>query len=617
MNRIENPDDLEKMRSSILESSSSQHPRILVCGGSGCAASGAAELIGALDEELEKKGLKNQVQVKKTGCHGFCEQGPVVVIKPENIFYGQVKAEDAERVVEETVQKKQLVKELLYKDPATGKEIIYEGEIPYYQHQCQVLLQHNSSIDPRNIEDYLAVGGYQALKKALTEMSPREVLEEVKASNLRGRGGAGFPAGIKWEACREASGDTKYVICNADEGDPGCFQDASLVEGNPHLVLEGMLLGAYAVGSREGYVYVRYEYPRAVEHFSTALEQARDYGLLGENILNMGFDFEVTIKRGGGAFVCGESSALIASLEGSIGEPRDKYIRNTESGLWGKPTVLNNVKTWASVPYIVDRGSGWFTSIGTEESPGTMIFSLTGKVKHTGLAEVPMGLPLRKLVYEVGGGIRGDKALKAVQTGGPSGGCVPEHKMDLPLDYESLTQVGSMLGSGGLIVMDEDTCMVDVARYFLTFTQEESCGKCIPCREGGKQLLEVLNRITQGEGREEDLDLILELSQVMQKGALCNLGKQAPNPVLTTLHYFKEEYLSHIREQKCPAGMCRALLRYYIAEDQCNGCDRCVTVCPTDAILGEKNELHYIDEEKCNRCGACVEVCRPEAVLWE
>ncbi|MDO9573485.1 MAG: NADH-ubiquinone oxidoreductase-F iron-sulfur binding region domain-containing protein, partial [Candidatus Contubernalis sp.] len=486
-----------------------------------------------------------------------------------NILYCQVKAEDVAEIIQETLLAGRIVERLLYVDPITGEKIEKEEQVPFYKKQLRLILENNGKMVPTEIRDYLSLGGYSALEKVLKGIGPQEVIQEIKNSRLRGRGGAGFPTGQKWESCYTAGGDIKYVICNADEGDPGCFQDRSILEGNPHLVLEGMIIGAYAVGASQGYIYVRNEYPLAVKNFCTALKQAREMGLLGENILGSDFSYDIKVIRGGGAFVCGESSALIASIEGKIGEPRYKFVHATEKGLWDRPTVLNNVKTWAAVPLIINRGAKWFNEIGTEQSKGTMIFSLTGKVNNTGLVEVPMGISLRELIFEIGGGILGNKKFKAVQTGGPSGGCIPEKLLDLPLDYEKLTEAGSMVGSGGMIVMDETTCMVDVAKYFLTFTQQESCGKCVPCREGGEHMLKILERITRGEGEESDLDLLKEIADTMQCASLCALGKLAPNPVLTTMRYFPEEYMAHIKDKKCPAGVCRELIQYFIDSKNC------------------------------------------------
>lgn len=615
MKKIKSPAELEKLRETLVSQNNTDKPWVTICCGTGCSASGALDVVSSFEKAIKEKNLDIDITTKVTGCHGFCEQGPLVVINPGNIFYCKVKYEDVEEIIKETLLEKKLIDRLLYVDPLSQEKVKTEDEVTFYKKQLRLLLGNNGMIDPTDLYDYLGIGGYGALNKVLQEMTPRQVIEEIKNSGLRGRGGAGFPTGIKWESSYKAEGDLKYVICNADEGDPGCFQDRSILEGNPHSVLEGMIIGAYAVGSGQGYIYVRNEYPLAVKNFSTAIEKARDYGLLGENILGSSFSFDVKICRGGGAFVCGESSALIASIEGKAGEPRDKYIHATEKGLHDKPTVLNNVKTWATVPLIIEKSAEWFSNIGTEKSKGTMIFSLTGKVNNTGLVEVPMGITLKELVFEIGGGIPGGKNIKAVQTGGPSGGCIPEKLLDLPLDYEKLIEAGSMMGSGGMIVMDENTCVVDLARYFLSFTQDESCGKCIPCREGGKQMLSILNNITQGKGQEKDLDLIREIASVMKDGSLCALGTMAPNPVLTTLQYFPDEYLAHIRDKKCPAGVCQALIEYFIDQEACNGCGRCLKVCPSEAITGHKEEPHELDQDKCIKCGACTEVCRHEAIL--
>jgi len=615
MKKIKSPAELEKLRETLVSQNNTDKPWVTICCGTGCSASGALDVVSSFEKAIKEKNLDIDITTKVTGCHGFCEQGPLVVINPGNIFYCKVKYEDVEEIIKETLLEKKLIDRLLYVDPLSQEKVKTEDEVTFYKKQLRLLLGNNGMIDPTDLYDYLGIGGYGALNKVLQEMTPRQVIEEIKNSGLRGRGGAGFPTGIKWESSYKAEGDLKYVICNADEGDPGCFQDRSILEGNPHSVLEGMIIGAYAVGSGQGYIYVRNEYPLAVKNFSTAIEKARDYGLLGENILGSSFSFDVKICRGGGAFVCGESSALIASIEGKAGEPRDKYIHATEKGLHDKPTVLNNVKTWATVPLIIEKSAEWFSNIGTEKSKGTMIFSLTGKVNNTGLVEVPMGITLKELVFEIGGGIPGGKNIKAVQTGGPSGGCIPEKLLDLPLDYEKLIEAGSMMGSGGMIVMDENTCVVDLARYFLSFTQDESCGKCIPCREGGKQMLSILNNITQGKGQEKDLDLIREIASVMKDGSLCALGTMAPNPVLTTLQYFPDEYLAHIRDKKCPAGVCQALIEYFIDQEACNGCGRCLKVCPSEAITGHKEEPHELDQDKCIKCGACTEVCRYEAIL--
>ncbi len=589
-------------------------PLVAVCSTTGCAASGAKAVLEAFQHEMASAGLDRTITLKATGCHGFCERGPIVVIYPQKVFYQRVKAEDVKEIIDTTLLKGQIVSRLLYTDPNTGEAITHEDDIPFYKRQQRILYANNGRIDPTSVEDYVALGGYAALSKALTGISPDTVIDIVKRSGLRGRGGAGFATGRKWESARAAHGQPKYVICNADEGDPGAFMDRSLLEANPHSVLEGIIIGAYAVGASTGYIYVRNEYPLAVKHIGIALQQARELGLLGKNILGSGFDLEIKISRGGGAFVCGESSALMRSVEGRVGEPRDKDIHATESGLWELPTVLNNVKTWASVPHIINRGAEWYSAIGTEKSKGTMVFSLVGKINNTGLVEVPMGTRLRELIYDIGGGVPGGHKFKAVQTGGPSGGCIPEQLLDLPVDYEALTEAGSMMGSGGMIVMDDRTCMVDVARYFLDFTRDESCGKCTPCREGVQRMFETLTDICAGKGQEGDIELLEELGHVAQESALCQLGKTAPNPVLSTLRYFRSEYEAHIKDKRCPAGVCRALIHYFVLTDKCTGCGVCRRNCPEAAISGEKKQPHVIDPAKCIRCGLCADVCKFGAI---
>ena len=584
-----------------------------MCAGTGCCASGALEVRQALQAEMEKENIQAQVDLKITGCRGFCEQGPLVVVLPEKIFYTKVKPKDAVEIVSKTILDGQVVERLLYKDPLSDERVIHEQDVPFYREQKRILLRDSGSIDPTSIEDYLAVGGYRALSKAL-QMAPEQVIEEVKQSGLRGRGGAGFPTAVKWELCRRASGDIKYLICNADEGDPGAFQDRSLIEANPHSLLEGLVIGAYAIGAAQGFIYIRNEYPLAVERIRIAVEEARKHGLLGMNILESGFSFEVEIQLGAGAFVCGEETALMASIEGRIGEPRARPPYPAERGLWGKPTNINNVKTWAAVPYILNNGAGWYAQMGTEGSKGTTIFSLVGKVNNTGLIEVPMGITLRHLINDIGGGVANGSKLKAVQTGGPSGGCIPEHLMDLPVDYESLREAGSMVGSGGMIVMDESTCMVDIARYFLNFTRFESCGKCTACREGTQQMYQILDYITRGLGQDGDIELLEELGQAVKAGSLCGLGQTAPNPVLSTIRHFREEYEAHILDKRCPAGVCKELITFYIIPESCPGCGLCLRSCPEKAISGEKGGLHEIDEEKCIRCGICREVCKFDAI---
>jgi NADH-quinone oxidoreductase subunit F len=537
-----------------------------------------------------------------------------MVIHPEGTFYSQVKAEDVPEIVAETFVKKELVERLLYKDPVSKQRIAKEAEVPFYSHQYRLIFGNNGLIDPTDINDYIAMDGYSALAKALFDLSPEEIIDTVNKSGLRGRGGGGFPTGIKWESCRKAHGEPRYVMCNADEGDPGAYMDRSLLEGNPHSVLEGMIIGAYAIDSNEGFIYVRNEYPLAVKNIRIAIKQAEDNGLLGENILGSGFDFKVKISRGGGAFVCGESSALMRSLAGKVGRPRAKYIHTVEKGYRDLPSSLNNVETWANVPLIINKGVDFYAAIGTEKSKGTKIFSLVGKVKNTGLVEVPMGTSLRTIIYDIGGGILKNKQFKAVQTGGPSGGCVPEALLDLPVDFEKLTQAGSMMGSGGMIVMDQDTCMVDVARYFLEFLEEESCGQCVPCREGIGHLLRILTRICAGEGRNGDIVTLEKISKTVCSLSLCALGGTAPNPVLSTLRYFLDEYETHIRDKKCPAGVCKGLFYYEINEENCNGCHVCFRKCPQEAITGEKKELHWIDQEKCIQCTICYEACKFNAI---
>ncbi len=587
---------------------------VLVCACPACTLAGGAEMRQALKAEVERRGLAGEVRVVETGSRGFCAVGPIVVVQPEGILYRQVRAADVPELVEETLIKGRVVERLAYQEPETHKAIPRYDEIAFYGKQMRLVLRNCGLIDPQNIEEYIAVGGYQALGKALTSMTPEQVIEEVKKSGLRGRGGAGFPTGRKWEATRNAPGDVKYVVANGDEGDPGAFMDRSLLEGDPHSVLEGMTIGAYAIGAHEGYIYVRDEYPLAVKNVGIAIEQAREYGLLGQDILGSGFDFDVKVVRGAGAFVCGEETALLASIEGRAGNPRPRPPFPAQSGLWGRPTNINNVKSWANVPLIISRGADWFSQIGTETSKGTMIFSLVGKVNNTGLVEVPMGISLRELIFDIGGGIRDGRRFKAVQTGGPSGGCIPADLLDLPVDYERLKEAGSIMGSGGMIVMDERTCMVDVARYFLDFLKDESCGKCTPCREGIKQMLAILTRITTGQGEMADLETLETLARVVKDASLCGLGQTAPNPVLSTLRYFHDEYVAHIEDKKCPAGVCKPLIEYYILADACTGCTLCARKCPQEAISGERKKAHVIDPAKCIKCGVCFDVCKFEAV---
>jgi NADH:ubiquinone oxidoreductase subunit F (NADH-binding)/(2Fe-2S) ferredoxin/NAD-dependent dihydropyrimidine dehydrogenase PreA subunit len=611
MPRINSPAELEELRKDILSKRDSNKPCITLCSGSACHASGSGEVAASIEEEIKKQGLSDKVDFRRTGCHGFCERGPIVVIHPEGICYLQIEPKDVPEIISQTIKEKKVVERLLYTDPATNEKIVHESEIPFYKNQQRIVFGSNEEIDPKIIDDYLALGGYSALAKALSQMTPEQVLGEVKKSNLRGRGGGGFPAGRKWEECRNAPGEIKYVIVNADEGDPGAYMDRSLLEGNPHSVLEGLTIGAYAIGSNEGYIYVRQEYPLAVENVGVAIKQAEEYGLLGENILGSGFDFKVKVHRGAGAFVSGESSALMTALEGKVGEPRPKYIHTAIKGVWDRPSNLNNVETWATVPLIIKKGADWFAKYGTEGSKGTKIFSLVGKVNNTGLVEVPMGITLKDIIYEIGGGIRGGKKFKAVQTGGPSGGCIPEEQLDMKVDFDELSKAGSMMGSGGMIVMDEDTCMVDVARYFLDFLSDESCGKCVPCREGIRQMLKILTDISRGKGKEGDIERLEELAEVTAEASLCALGGSAPNPVLSTIRYFRDEYEAHIKDKKCPAGVCKELISYYIDPEKCKACMICLRQCPAEAIVGGKDQIHVIDQEKCTKCGTCFEVCPP------
>ncbi|MFY9173942.1 MAG: NADH-quinone oxidoreductase subunit NuoF [Peptococcia bacterium] len=588
---------------------------VLVCTGTGCTSSDSKLVYDELNKQLAEKGLDKEIKIIETGCFGFCNLGPLMVVYPEGTFYCRIQPEDVAEIVEEDFIKGRRVERLLYRD-INDDAITQEFEdIDFFKHQKRIALANCGHINPEKIEEYIARDGYFALAKALTEMTPEEVIEEIKKAGLRGRGGGGFPTGQKWFFASQSKSDKKYVVCNADEGDPGAFMDRSILEGDPHAVLEAMAIAGYAIGADQGYIYVRAEYPIAVNRLKIAIEQARTMGLLGKNIFGTGFNFDIDIRLGAGAFVCGEETALLASIEGKRGEPRPRPPYPAVSGLWGKPTIINNVETYANVNVIIRNGWEWFTKIGTEKSKGTKVFALAGNINNTGLIEVPMGTTLRTIVYDIGGGIPNGKKFKAAQTGGPSGGCIPANLMDIEIDYDNLISIGSMMGSGGLIVMDEDNCMVDIARFFLEFTQEESCGKCPPCRIGTKRMLEILDKITEGKGTLEDLDKLETLAETIKNSSLCGLGQTAPNPVLSTLKYFRHEYEAHIVDKKCPAGVCQALLEYSIIPEKCKGCGLCARKCPTDAISGKVKEPYVIDVEKCIKCGACMDACKFDAVV--
>jgi NADH:ubiquinone oxidoreductase subunit F (NADH-binding)/(2Fe-2S) ferredoxin/Pyruvate/2-oxoacid:ferredoxin oxidoreductase delta subunit len=582
---------------------------LLVCAGTGCVSCGAFPLKEALEKEIARRGLASEILVVTTGCNGFCERGPIVMVHPEGIFYQRLKVEDVPFLVEEHLIKGRPVQKFMYVPPEEKRPVPKMADIEFFKHQRLIVLRNRGRIDPERIEEYIAYDGYDGLAKALTSLTPEEILAEVTASGLRGRGGAGFLTGRKWELCRREKATPKYLICNGDEGDPGAFMDRSVLEADPHAVIEGMVIGAKAIGAEKGFAYIRDEYPLAVKRMGIAIEQARGMGLLGTDILGTGFNFDLEIVRGAGAFVSGEETALMASIEGQRAYPRQRPPYPAQHGLWGKPTVINNVETWANVPSIIRRGAGWFSSLGTKTSKGTKIFSLVGKINNTGLVEVPMGIRLQEIIYGIGGGIPAGRDFKAVQIGGPSGGCIPKEHLDLPVDYESLTQAGAMMGSGGMIVMDEDTCMVDIALYFLRFTQEESCGKCAPCRIGTRQMAEILARIAGGEGSDEDLEKLKKLALAVKQGSLCGLGQTAPNPVLSTLRYFRDEYVAHITGRSCPALVCKNLISYYIEPEKCVGCLLCLKNCPVNAIAGEHKKVHVIDQDACIKCGACLNVC--------
>ncbi|MEL1134712.1 NADH-quinone oxidoreductase subunit NuoF [Desulfitobacterium sp. THU1] len=588
--------------------------QVFVCAGTGCVASGANKIIDLLRAEVASQGITESVDIIATGCHGFCEQGPTLFIEPEKKFYRHIQAEDVREIVEKDLAQDQKVERLLYKEPLTGELAVTYGDINFFAKQSRIALKNCGFIDPNKIEDYLAQGGFEGLKKALL-LTPDEVIEEVKASGLRGRGGAGFPTGLKWGLCRSNPGDKKYVICNADEGDPGAFMDRGLLEGDPQSVIEGMLIGAYAIGADEGYVYCRAEYPLAIRNFQIAIAQATEAGYLGDNILGSGFNFHLKIYAGAGAFVCGEETALMASIEGKRGMPRVRPPFPAQSGLWGKPTNINNVETWSNIPHILRNGASWYTQFGTEKSKGTKIFALTGKVNNTGLVEVPMGMPLREIIFDIGGGVADGKQFKAVQIGGPSGSCLPAELLDLPVEYDALAKAGAMVGSGGLVVMDETTCMVDIAKFFVNFSQEESCGKCTPCREGNKRMWEILDRISRGEGKMADLDKLEQLALTIKETSLCGLGQNAPNPVLAALKYFREEFVEHIEARKCRAGACSELLSYSIDAEKCKKCGLCAKNCPVNCIAGNKNTPYVIDGDKCISCGSCMDSCKFGAVI--
>ena len=617
MNRLQSVADFQQWQAQLAAGWDDSKPCLRVCDGTGCRALGSQKVLASLRKEIGQAQLDASIEIVGTGCPGFCECGPLLTLYPQRLSYQKVKPGDVPEIVHKTLIGGQTIERLLYTDPHTGQHIHTEPDLPFYKKQKRLVLNLNGRIDPTSLEDYVALGGYASLAKALSMMTPEQIIAEVKASGLRGRGGAGFPAGQKWEICRKnvQVAGSGYIVCNADEGDPGAFMDRSVMEGNPHSVFEGMVIGAYAIGVHQGYVYIRTEYPLAVENLKLALEQARQAGLLGGNILGSGFDFSLSVRLGAGAFVCGEETALMASIEGRIGEPRPRPPFPAESGLWGKPTNINNVETWANVPIIIGRGSQAYAAIGTEKSKGTKIFSVVGKINNTGLVEVPMGITLREVIYDIGGGIPKGKRFKAAQLGGPSGGCIPAEHLDVPIDYESLGALGAIMGSGGMVITDEDTCMVDFARYFMAFIQEESCGKCTPCRVGTQAMLTVLERICAGRGQPGDVEYLEQLGQQVRRASLCGLGQTAPNPVLSTLRYFRDEYEAHIHDKTCPAHVCKGLVTYSVIPENCTGCMVCLRNCPGDAITGGKKQVHVIDAGLCTRCGMCMSVCKFDAIL--
>ncbi|WP_142414144.1 NADH-quinone oxidoreductase subunit NuoF [Hathewaya massiliensis] len=606
--------DLRYNDESLSNNEEIKERQILVCGGPGCKSANSYKIMEALREELKKNGLAESTKVVMTGCFGFCSEGPVIEIVPDNVFYVRVSEKDAEEIVKSHILEGKVVDRLLYEEPETKERIKNRNNIPFYKKQVKIALKNCGVIDPEDFEEVIGAGAYTALGKVITEMTPEEVVKEVTDSGLRGRGGGGFPTGRKWQTALNAKGDIKYVICNADEGDPGAFMDRAILEGDPHSVLEAMAICGYATGSNQGFIYIRAEYPLAIKRLRIAIDHAMEAGLLGENILGTGFNFNIELKYGAGAFVCGEATALVHSIEGQRGEPTMKPPRTSEKGLWKRPTCVNNVETFANIPAIINKGAAWYSSIGTAESAGTKVFALAGKINNVGLVEVPMGISLKEIIYEIGGGIKDHKKLKAVQTGGPSGGCIPDSLIDIPIEYDTLTKIGSMMGSGGMIVLDEDNCMVDVAKFYMEFTVDESCGKCTPCRVGNKRLLEFLNKITEGKATEEDLTNMEELCKVIRDTSLCGLGISAPNPVLSTLQYFKDEYEAHVNEKQCPSGVCKSLLTYEIT-DKCIGCTKCAKGCPVNCIEGSIKEKHLIDKDKCIKCGACYSACPVKAIV--